>query len=85
MTPCTVTRHFVAAAMNPRCYIELAGKLYYFLKFCISCADANWQVVVITTPVYCQGRLPTRSPLSLVKSLLSNKSSIIVKTGIVVR
>ncbi|RPB05353.1 hypothetical protein L873DRAFT_1785580 [Choiromyces venosus 120613-1] len=45
MTPSTVPWDLVAATMNARYQIELAGKLYHFLKFCISCADANWPVV----------------------------------------
>ena len=33
MTPCTVPWDFVAATMNAGYQIELAGKLYHFLKF----------------------------------------------------
>ena len=36
MTPCTVLWDFVAATINARYQIELAGKLYHFLKFYLS-------------------------------------------------
>jgi len=51
MTPCTVPWDYVPATMNAEYQIELAGKLHHFLGFCVSYADAGWQVVVITTPM----------------------------------
>jgi len=41
MAPCAVPWYFIGPTVNARYQIELAGKLYHLLKFCISWADAK--------------------------------------------